>query len=122
MALEDTQPEAIEAVALEPDVRFLLANERTLLAWIRTALTLLAAGVALIHFGGSSLPQASFGITAILLGGLMAAVGYGRFRAADRAIRAAQLPAAGYGPAVQAAGVIAFALAIAAIELTSTLQ
>lgn len=30
----------------EPDYRFTLANERTFLAWIRTALGLLAAGVA----------------------------------------------------------------------------
>ncbi|MBC7441708.1 MAG: DUF202 domain-containing protein [Ramlibacter sp.] len=31
----------------EPDPRFSLANERTFLAWIRTALALIAAGVAL---------------------------------------------------------------------------
>lgn len=31
----------------EPDPRFSLANERTFLAWIRTALALFAAGVAL---------------------------------------------------------------------------
>lgn len=31
----------------EPDPRFTLANERTYLAWIRTALGLLAGGVAL---------------------------------------------------------------------------
>lgn len=31
----------------EPDPRFSLANERTFLAWIRTALALVAAGVAL---------------------------------------------------------------------------
>ena len=30
----------------EPDVQLTLANERTFLAWIRTALALLAAGVA----------------------------------------------------------------------------
>jgi putative membrane protein len=30
----------------EPDPRFTFANERTFLAWIRTALALLAAGVA----------------------------------------------------------------------------
>ncbi|WP_447739345.1 YidH family protein [Pseudomonas laurentiana] len=31
----------------EPDPRFTLANERTFLAWIRTALALLASGIAL---------------------------------------------------------------------------
>jgi putative membrane protein len=31
----------------EPDYRFTLANERTFLAWIRTALALLAGGVLL---------------------------------------------------------------------------
>ena len=31
----------------DPDPRFSLANERTFLAWIRTTLALLAAGVAL---------------------------------------------------------------------------
>ena len=31
----------------EPDARFSLANERTFLAWIRTALALIAGGVAL---------------------------------------------------------------------------
>nr|WP_206697309.1 DUF202 domain-containing protein [Microbacterium aquimaris] len=31
----------------EPDPRFSLANERTFLAWVRTALALMAAGVAL---------------------------------------------------------------------------
>ena len=33
----------------DPDYRFTLANERTFLAWIRTALGLLAGGVALVH-------------------------------------------------------------------------
>ena len=33
----------------EPDYRFTLANERTFLAWVRTALALLAGAVALVH-------------------------------------------------------------------------
>jgi len=33
----------------EPDYRFTLANERTFLAWQRTALGLLAAAVAVVH-------------------------------------------------------------------------
>ena len=35
------------AVGSEPDPRFTFANERTFLAWIRTALGFLAAGVAI---------------------------------------------------------------------------
>ncbi len=34
----------------DPDYRFSLANERTFLAWIRTALALLAGGVVLDQF------------------------------------------------------------------------
>ena len=33
----------------EPDYRFTLANERTFLAWLRTSLSLLAAGVAVVQ-------------------------------------------------------------------------
>ncbi len=40
----DTAPD------LEPDYRFTLANERTFLAWQRTALGLLAAAVAVVQF------------------------------------------------------------------------
>jgi uncharacterized membrane protein YidH (DUF202 family) len=41
----------------EPDYRFTLANERTFLAWQRTALGLLAAAVAVVHL----VPEASQG-------------------------------------------------------------
>jgi putative membrane protein len=40
-------PRRVYEVGTEPDPRFTLANERTFLAWIRTALALIAAGVAL---------------------------------------------------------------------------
>ena len=102
---------------LDPDVRFLLANERTLLAWVRTALALIAGGLALTQLSQTPI-QVGFGITTILLGATMAGIGYYRFRAADRAIRAAQLPVPGHGPTVQVVGVIVFALTIAAVELT----
>lgn len=38
----------------EPDYRFSLANERTFLAWMRTALALLAAGVVLHGFSAEA--------------------------------------------------------------------
>ncbi|WFU91399.1 DUF202 domain-containing protein (plasmid) [Rhizobium sp. CC1099] len=43
---EPGNPEPIER---EPDYRFTLANERTFLAWIRTALALLAGSIAIIQ-------------------------------------------------------------------------
>ncbi|WP_026932198.1 YidH family protein [Glycomyces tenuis] len=41
-------PRRVYRYGEEPDPRFSLANERTFLAWVRTALALLAAGVALV--------------------------------------------------------------------------
>ena len=41
------------AGGVEPDPRFTLANERTFLAWVRTALALLAGGVAVEAFTGA---------------------------------------------------------------------
>ena len=44
-------PRTVYRLGSEPDARFSLANERTFLAWIRTALALLAGGVALEALG-----------------------------------------------------------------------
>jgi putative membrane protein len=44
-------PRSVFSRGGEPDARFTLANERTFLAWIRTALALIAGGVALEVLG-----------------------------------------------------------------------
>lgn len=41
----------------EPDYRFTLANERTFLAWIRTALAVLAGAILLHQFGNTVQPH-----------------------------------------------------------------
>tara|TARA_B110000503_G_C7168085_1_gene422874 strand:+ start:5673 stop:6005 length:333 start_codon:yes stop_codon:yes gene_type:complete len=41
----------VYSVGSDPDPRFTLANERTFLAWLRTSLAFIAAGVALEAFG-----------------------------------------------------------------------
>jgi putative membrane protein len=46
-AMTNRFPRSLYSHGSEPDPRFSLANERTFLAWIRTSLALLAAGVAL---------------------------------------------------------------------------
>ena len=101
---------------LDPDVRFLLANERTLLAWIRTGLALQAGGFALAHFGNGGDGSEAAGILAILFGGVMALIGYSRFRAADKAIRSGRLPRLGIGPTLEVGIVILTAVVLAVVE------
>jgi len=45
-------PRYVYGVGTEPDPRFTLANERTFLAWIRTALGFLAGGVGVMAIAG----------------------------------------------------------------------
>jgi putative membrane protein len=100
---------------LDIDIRFLLANERTLLAWLRTALTLQAGGVALARLAGHSAVLSGVGIGLLTLGSIAAVIGYLRYRATGRAIRAGQLPAPGRGPALLTAGVVVLAAVLVAI-------
>ena len=72
------------------DYRFLLANERTFLAWMRTALGLIAGGVALEQFvridNGEGLVVA-IAIAIILAGALVAVIGTVRWSRTDAAMR-----------------------------------
>ena len=71
-----------------PDPRFTQANERTYLAWVRTALAFIAGGLAveqLLDSGRAA--RLAVSIPLILLGGFMGVAGYLRFQQAERAIR-----------------------------------
>jgi putative membrane protein len=72
---------------LRADIRFSLANERTLLSYQRTAIGLMGAAIAVAHFFGDG-PLVVLFALALLLTGVVAAVGgYLHFRQADRAIQ-----------------------------------
>ncbi len=74
----------------EPDPRFTLANERTYLAWTRTALAFLAGGIALAAFdiAGLDKPVQDAMAVLILLGGLFIAGGAAvRWVQVERAMR-----------------------------------
>jgi inner membrane protein YidH len=75
----------------EPDARFTFANERTFLAWIRTALALVAAGLATVQllppFHGIRWGRHALGIPLILLGAVVAVRSYQEWGANQRAIR-----------------------------------
>lgn len=103
---------------LDVDIRFLLANERTLLAWIRTALTMQAGGVALAHFVSDTTLGFVTGLSAIVLGAVLAVIGYRRFRAADSAIRAGRLPRGDKGPAFEVVLIVLVAVLLAAAQIS----
>ena len=80
----------------EPDYRFTLANERTFLAWIRTALALIAGGVAIVQFVpafGIAGARHVLSVTLTLAGGVLAVVAVRRWRIVQEAMRSgAELP------------------------------
>ena len=74
----------------EPDYRFSLANERTFLAWIRTALSLLAGGVLLEQFATKLEPRlvvVGLAIGLALLSAVLSAVAYFRWKGNEIAMR-----------------------------------
>ena len=90
MALDRTTPDEEGAADEEPDVRFTYANERTFLAWNRTALALIATGVAATQL----LPKLDvawgrrlLGLPLIVLGAMLAVTSFLNWRANERAMR-----------------------------------
>ncbi len=106
------QVKATNNELVDIDARFLLANERTFLAWVRTALAVLIGGIALTQLGRDSTAQNIVGMIVIVLGGFMAMAGYLRFHAADHAIRRGDLPEVGREPLAQTTGILFVSLAL----------
>lgn len=94
----------------EPDPRFSLANERTFLAWIRTAMALLAGGIAVEAFAIEIFePTVRKGIALLLivLGMFVSGGAFMRWLGVERAMRHARplplpliAPVLGLGSAV----------------------
>jgi putative membrane protein len=70
-----------------PDPRFTMANERTFLAWNRTALALIGGGLAVEQFLDTGrTARLALAIPLILLGAVVAASSYGRWRSNEAAM------------------------------------
>ncbi len=109
----------------EPDPRFTLANERTFLAWIRTALALLAAGVAvetIVPAFGMPGARAVLAGALTAMGLLIAASSYARWARTERALRFGRPLPASQVPRIVAAGVALVCAVVLALLLTGRLS
>src|SRR3954471_15037106 len=71
-----------------PDPRFTMANERTFLAWNRTALALIGGGLAVEQFLDTGrTTRLVLAIPLILAGAIVAASSYSRWRANEEALK-----------------------------------
>jgi putative membrane protein len=102
------------------DARFSLANERTFLAWIRTALASIAGGVAAakaLSFDHEVLRWV-VAVPPILAGALMAGLAPQRWRSTQQALDAARPIPIGRGVALLGTGLAVYAVvALAAVAL-----
>lgn len=85
----DRFPRRVYGAGDDPDPRFSLANERTFLAWIRTALALIASGVALEALDLPLLPGLRLAASLILLalGVMVPVLGWLTWASVERAMR-----------------------------------
>lgn len=107
----------------EPDARFTFANERTFLAWNRTALALVVAGLAIAQllppFHGVPWGRHVLAVPLIVLGATLSAVSYVESRRNQRALRRGlPLPRSPL-PRILAASITTMALVAAALTLIS---
>lgn len=110
----------LREVGQDPDYRFTLANERTFLAWVRTALALNAGGLAVIEL----LPRftvawarEAIGVGLVVMGTLIAVTSYRRWEANERAMRAGETLPVSRMPLLLAAGASVGSIAALALLL-----
>jgi putative membrane protein len=96
------------------DPRYSLANERTFLAWIRTALGLLAGAAAVLAVDVSWPDAAVRGIAVALaiVGGSSAVMGWYRWRGVQRALETGEVAPTPRGHVILPAAVLAVAVTI----------
>lgn len=83
----------ISQVGEAPDYRFSLANERTFLAWVRTAIAFLAAGIGLDQLTPNIAPpviRETIALILCLCAGCIAIYAYLRWMSTEKAMRLKQ--------------------------------
>lgn len=83
------KPDSVYDIGNEPDPRFSLANERTFLAWVRTAMALMAGGIALhsLNVVHTQWLRTTVALSLLVLGAGCTCAAYLRWRRVERAMR-----------------------------------
>lgn len=97
------------------DYRFTLANERTFLAWIRTALALIAGGVAVVQLVPAlSIPGIRHGLGMVLTaaGGVLAVLAVQRWRNVQTAMQEGDELPRSFMPVLLGSAIVALTIAL----------
>jgi putative membrane protein len=110
----------------EPDPRFTFANERTFLAWSRTALALVVAGLGVVQllppFPGVPWGRHVLGVPLIVFGAVVAVTAYSEWTRSQRAMRHEQPLPRSVMPVVMTVIIAAMAVVAAVVVLASALR
>ena len=110
----------------EPDPRYTFANERTFLAWSRTALALVVAGLGVVQllppFPGVPWGRHVLGVPLIVFGAVVAVTAYREWVRSQRAMRLRQPLPRSVMPRLLAVVVAAMAVISGVVVLASALR
>ena len=124
--MTDTPPADPAAEGTEPDPRYTFANERTFLAWSRTALALVVAGLGVVQllppFPGVPWGRHVLGVPLIVFGAVVAVTAYLEWVRNQRAMRLRRPLPQSVMPKLLAAVVAAMAVISGVVVLVSALR
>jgi putative membrane protein len=122
----DSQPAGSGDEGTEPDPRYTFANERTFLAWSRTALALVVAGLGVVQllppFPGVPWGRHVLGVPLIVFGAVVALTAHREWVRNQRAMRLGQPLSRSLMPLLLAIVVAAMAVISAVVVLASALR
>jgi putative membrane protein len=122
----DAQTQGAAGEGTEPDPRFTFANERTFLAWSRTALALVVAGLGVVQllppFPGVPWGRHVLGVPLIVFGAVVAVAAYGEWVRSQRALRLGRPLPRSVMPRLLAAVITVIAVIAAVVVLVSALR
>lgn len=114
-----------DAVESEPDARFTFANERTFLAWTRTALAFVVAGLGVVQllppFPGVPWGRHVLGVPLIVIGAVIAITSYSQWVRSQQALRRGQPLPRSVLPRILAIAITVMAIVSAVVLLVSAI-